>query len=105
MTMRIMTSTVAVAAVLMALTSAPAAETADTFKAAYEKAEAANKKAGELRNQWTTTVAPLKRAKKAADEGNFDAATELAKKAEALANASVAQTEREDNLWPNAVFR
>lgn len=103
--MRIMTSIVAGAAVLMALTSAHAAETADTFKAAYEKAEAANKKAGELRNQWTTTVKALKAAKKAADEGNFDLATKEAKHAEALANASIAQTEREVKLWPDAVIR
>jgi len=105
MTMRIMTSIVAGAAVLMALTSAHAAETADTFKAAFERAEAANKKAGELRNQWTTTAAALTGAKKAADEGNFDAATALAKKAEALANASIAQTEREVKAWPDAVIR
>jgi hypothetical protein len=105
MTMRIMTSIVAGAAVLMALTSAYAAETAETFNAAYAKAESANKKAGELRNQWTTTAAALKSSKKAADEGNFDAATGLAKKAEALANASIAQTEREDKLWSQAVIR
>ena len=85
--------------------TAHAAETAETFKAAYEKAEAANKTAGELRNQWTTTVKALKAAKKAADEGNFDVATSQAKHAEALANASIAQTKQEEKLWPDAVIR
>jgi len=103
--MRIITSIVAGAALLLTFAVAQAAETAETFNAAYAKAEAANKKAGELRNQWTTTVTALKGAKKAADEGNFDAATNLAKRAEALANASIAQTEREVKLWPDAVVR
>lgn len=103
--MRIITSIIAGVALLLTFAVAQAAETAETFTAAYAKAEAANKKAGELRNQWTTTVAALKGAKKAADEGNFDAATNLAKRAEALANASIAQTEREVKLWPDAVVR
>ena len=42
-----------------------AASEAD-FKAAYAAAEAANKEAGSLRNQWTTTAATLAAAKKAA---------------------------------------
>ncbi|RTL50653.1 MAG: hypothetical protein EKK40_11035 [Bradyrhizobiaceae bacterium] len=102
--MRIMTSIVAGAAVCFVLSSAYA-ETAETFGAAYAKAEAANKKAGELRNQWTTTGAALKDAKKAADGGDFDAATNLAKKAEALANASIAQSQREDKLWTESEIR
>jgi hypothetical protein len=92
------------AAVCFALSSAHA-ETAETFNAAYAKAEAANKKAGELRNQWTTTSAALKDAKKAADAGNFDAAADLAKQAEALANASIAQSQREDKLWTESEIR
>ena len=75
------------------------------FKAAYAKAEAANKKAGELRNQWTTTAKTLKDAQKAADAGDFDKATKLAGEAEALANASIAQTEREKKLWKESEIR
>lgn len=104
--MRIMTLMVASVAVCFALALAPAhAETVETFGAAYAKAEAANKKAGELRNQWTTTSAALKDAKKAADGGNFDMATDLAKRAEALANASIAQSRREDRLWTESEIR
>jgi len=42
------------------------------FKAAYAAAEAANKEAGSLRNQWTTTASMLAAAKKAGDAGDFD---------------------------------
>ena len=72
---------------------------ADGFKAAYATAQAANKKAGDLRNQWTVTSASLAAAKAAADGGDYETAIRLAKEAEALANASIAQTEREKTLW------
>ena len=71
----------------------------DQFKAAYEKAEAANKQAGAARNQWTTTAKALKGAKSAADAGDFEKATKLAQQAEALAHASFAQAQREDGRW------
>ncbi len=77
----------------------------DQFKTAYEKAEATNKKAGELRNQWTVTANALKAAKAAADAGDFEKATKLANEADALASASIAQTEREKTLWKDAVIR
>jgi hypothetical protein len=69
------------------------------FKAAYAAAEAANKQAGALRNQWTTTAATLADAKKAADKGEFDQATVLSKEAEALAKASIFQAESEKEAW------
>lgn len=72
---------------------------ADAFKSAYATAQAANKKAGDLRNQWTVTSASLAAAKAAADGGDYETAMKLAKEAEALANASIAQTEREKTLW------
>ena len=46
--------------------SAFAASEAD-YKTAYAAAEAANKDAGALRNQWTTTASTLSAAKKAGD--------------------------------------
>ena len=76
-----------------------AQSSADGFKAAYATAQAANKKAGDLRNQWTVTSASLAAAKAAADGGDYETAIRLAKEAEALANASIAQTEREKTLW------
>ena len=75
------------------------------FKAAYAAAQAANKKAGDLRNQWTTTSAALAEAKKAADGGDYDAATKLANEAEAFANASIAQVQRESTLWKESELR
>lgn len=59
-------------------------------------------RAGKLKNQWTTTQGALAAAKKAADARDYEAATELAKQAEGLANASIAQREREDRLWKDA---
>ena len=91
--MRISTLSIASALLLIAgATSVLAAAASEVdFKAAYAAAEAANKEAGSLRNQWTTTAATLADAKKAADKGDFDAATASAKEAEALAKASIYQ--------------
>jgi hypothetical protein len=69
------------------------------FKAAYAAAEAANKEAGALRNQWTTTSASLAAAKKAADAGDFDRAIASSKEAEALAKASIFQATSEKEAW------
>jgi hypothetical protein len=80
-------------------TSALAAGTEADFKAAYAAAEAANKEAGALRDQWTTTAATLADAKKAADKGDFDQAVAASKEAEALAKASIYQATSEKEAW------
>ncbi len=87
------------------LATAALAASADDFKAAYAKAEAAETQAGALKNQWTTTDAELKAATKAADTGNFDEAVKHAQEAEALANASIAQAREQATAWKNAVIR
>jgi hypothetical protein len=69
------------------------------FKAAYAAAEAANKEAGLLRDQWTATAAALDAAKQAADKGDFDQAVAASKEAEALAKASVFQATSEKEAW------
>jgi hypothetical protein len=79
--------------------SALAASSEADFKAAYAAAEAANKEAASLRNQWTTTAAALTAAKKAADSGNFDQAVAGSKEAEALAKASIYQAQSEKGAW------
>ena len=84
--------------------SAFAATEAD-YKAAYAAAEAANKEAGSLRNQWTTTASTLAAAKKAADAGDFDKAVEASKEAEALAKASIYQAKSEKELWKDLEIR
>jgi hypothetical protein len=80
-------------------TSALAAGSEADFKAAYAAAEAANKEAGALRNQWTVTAAALSAAKKAADSGDFDTAVAQSKEAEALAKASIYQATSEKEAW------
>jgi hypothetical protein len=87
------------------LTAAAFAASADDFKAAYAKAQAANQEAGALKNQWTTTAAALKAAQAAAAAGNYDQAVEQALEAEALANASIAQAKEQATAWTNAVIR
>ena len=82
-----------------------AAGTEADFTAAYAAAEAANKQAGALRNQWTTTIAALAAAKKAAADGNFDQGVASAKEAEALANASIYQATSEKDLWKDMEIR
>ena len=79
--------------------TALAAGTEADFKAAFAAAEAANKEAAALRNQWTTTAAALTAAKKAADSGNFDQAIAESKDAEALAKASIYQAQSEKDAW------
>jgi len=86
-------------------TAALAAVTEADFKAAYAAAEAANKQAGTLRDQWTVTVTALSDAKKAADAGDFDKAVTSAKEAEALAKASVFQATTEKEAWKAEVIR
>ena len=86
-------------------TSARAEGAEADFKAAYAAAEAANKEAGSLRNQWTTTAATLAAAKKAADAGEFDKAIASAKEAEALAKASIFQATSEKERWKDLEIR
>jgi hypothetical protein len=80
-------------------TSALAASTEADFKTAFSAAEAANKEAAGLRNQWTTTAAALAAAKTAAGKGDFDTAVAASKEAEALARASIFQATSETQAW------
>jgi hypothetical protein len=97
---KILTSALAVTSVLLiGATPVRAAGSEADFKAAYAAAEAANKEAFGLHNQWTTTAATLAQAKKAADKGDFDAAIGSSKEAEALAKASVFQATSEEDAW------
>ena len=101
MSNKMLKSAHALAAVVLiaGATSALAASSEADFKAAYAAAEAANKEAATLRNQWTTTAAALADAKKAADKGDFDAAVASSKEAEALAKASTYQATSEKEAW------
>ena len=85
-------------------TGAFAASESD-FKAAYAAAEAANKEAAGLRNQWITTAATLAAAEKAADSGDFDQAVAQSREAEALAKASIFQATSEKQRWKDLEIR
>ncbi|MCS3520827.1 hypothetical protein [Bradyrhizobium elkanii] len=87
-----------------AATGALAASEAD-YKAAYAAAEAANKEAGALRNQWTTTASTLSAAEKAGEAGDFDTAVAKATEAEALAKASIFQATSEKERWKDMEVR
>jgi len=91
--------------IVMATATPVLAATDADFKAAYAAAEAANKEAGALRNQWTVTATALTDAKKAADAGDFDKALAAAREAEALAKASVFQARSEKEAWKAEVIR
>jgi hypothetical protein len=90
---------------LAALAFAAFAAPADDFRAAYAKAEAASRQSAVLKTQWTTTVATLKAAQDAANAGKYDDAIALAKKAEALAQASIAQAREQESAWKDGVIR
>ncbi len=85
--------------------TAALAASAEDFKAAYAKAEAAVKQAHALKNEWTTTASEMKAAKAAGDAGKFDEAVKHANEAEALANGSIAQANDEKKLWVDAIIR
>jgi hypothetical protein len=96
---------VLVASLFVAATAPALAASEADFKAAYAAADAAEKEAGSLRNQWLTTETTLKAAKNAADKGDFEAATASAKEAEALARASIVQATSEKDRWKDAEIR
>jgi hypothetical protein len=103
--LRISTLALASLLVMANVTSAPAASSDADFKGAYAAAEAANKEAGQLRNQWTVTAEALADARKSADKGDFDRAVASAKEAEALARASIFQATSEKEAWKNLEIR
>lgn len=94
-----------VMAVLLTGVTSAATAAEDDYKAAYAAAEAANKQAAGLRNQWTTTASTLATARKFADGGDFDKATASAKEAEALAKASIFQATSEKQRWRDLEIR
>ncbi len=96
-----LTTLAAAAAMALGALAAPA----DDYKAAYAKAEAASKQALAMKTPWATTVAARKAADAAAKAGKYDEAIALAKHAEALAEASIAQAKEQQAAWKDAVVR
>jgi hypothetical protein len=94
-----------VAAACFLTSGALAASTEADFKAALAAAEAIEKDAGALKNQWIPTEQALAAARKAAAAGDFDTAVAQAKQAEALAKASVAQAKEQQDAWKAGIIR
>ena len=103
--MRISIASLVALLLIAGTASAPAAGSETEFKAAYAAAEAADKEAGRLRNQWTVTETALSEARKAAGDGDFDHAIASAKEAEALAKASIFQAASEKEAWKQLEIR
>jgi hypothetical protein len=99
------TKTILIVALLISGAATAFAASEADFKAAYAAAEAANKEAAGLRNQWTTTAAALAAAKKAAESGDFDQAVAQSREAEALAKASIFQATSEKQRWKDLEIR
>lgn len=83
----------------LAPVAAGAAAEVSAFQAAYAAATQAEQQAGALQNRWTVTEEALQQARKAAAAKQYDAATALARKAEALARLSVQQAEQQKTAW------
>ncbi len=75
------------------------------YRQAYEAALRLQQRALGYQNGWTVTTAAIKAAKEAADKKDFTAAAQLAGKAEALAKASVEQSESQKSIWQEAVVK
>ena len=103
--MRAVTRLFRVLVILPAGGAALAADTEADFRAAYAVADAAEREAGRLRNQWIATEAALAESKAAAKKGDFNRARVAAKEAEALARASIFQATSEKAAWKNLEIR
>ena len=93
-----------VAATVLGLGIAHAAGKDDAARA-IAGAAAKMKTAGALDNQWTPTVAAFKAAKAADAAGDYAKAEASAKRAEALAAASIVQAHSQKHLWQNEAPR
>lgn len=85
--------------------AALAAASQQDFDTAFAAANAKAKEAAAAKNVWPQTGAALAGAEKAAQAKKWDQAVDLAKQAEALAEASLYQTHSEAKLWKDAEIR
>lgn len=102
---RVLGFIVCVAVLAGGATLQAAAADAESFKTAYEAADAARKKAASVGYEWRDTKKILKQAKKAADGGDFAKAETLAIKAQKQGEAGVAQAAEQEEAWKSAVLR
>ena len=84
---------------------APAADDAETFKAAYEAGQAARKAARRVGFEWRDTKKMLRRAKKLAEKGEYAQAIKLANQAKHQGEQGVVQAREQEGAWKAAVVR
>ena len=90
--------------VIAAAMPARAAGSQADVDAALKAAQDAENAAGALKNRWIPTEQALTAAKKAATASDFDTAVKEAKRAEALARASIAQAKEQEIAWKALVI-
>ena len=102
-----MTKMLCVAAFAASCTWAAPAMSADEafFKTAYDAALAATQKAASIGYEWRDTRKLLRKAKKAADKGDFAKAEKMANSAKFQSDAAYAQGQDQEVAWKAAVLR
>ena len=93
------------ASLLVVWAGATVAADEKSFNAAYVAADSARKKAASMNYEWRDTGKMLKKAKEAADKGDYETAEKLAKKAEMQGEMAVAQANEQEMLWQSAVVK
>ncbi len=85
--------------------SASGSVSAADYQAAYAKAQQTANQAQSMHGAWTVTGDALKKAKQAAQEQQFDQAAQWARRADALAQASIRQAKEQRTSWHEAVVK
>ncbi|QSP93888.1 hypothetical protein LPB19_11860 [Marinobacter salinisoli] len=86
------------ASFVLSLPAVSQAGAKEDFSEIYQQAENTHNQAGTF--QWTTTANQLSAANEAAESGDYDKALEMAKKALAYAEQSLAQRKQQEENWP-----
>jgi hypothetical protein len=95
-----------IAMLIAALLSVPVTTAcASDFERKFEEAEALHATVAEKGAEWIGTAALLEEAREAAANGDEEAALELVAQAKFQAEAALAQSEREAELWQHRVLR
>jgi histidyl-tRNA synthetase len=76
-----------------------------SFNATYEAADAARKQAASMSYEWRDTGKMLKKAREAADKGDYASANKLAMKAQMQGKMAVAQAKEQEQAWMDAVVK
>lgn len=75
------------------------------YEAACAAAEEARKASAELKYEWNTIAPLIDKAKGAAEDGEFDKATELCEEARLHSEEAIAQAKQQADVWKAAVVR